>query len=212
VSSQTDRVRRAVELCVFAPIGVAVWLRDLAPTFVNMFVARGRAEVERREEQVQQHIKTARGAGESAIAFGAPLRERLATAAGGHAPAARGGGEPDDDPPTTVAPPPVAASLEPIVAAAPSAAAATTPADRNGAATLAIPGYDALSASQVVERLAGLELDELAAVRDYEAAHRNRRTILGKLEQLASNGSSTPIETSSGPATSANAIDTSASA
>jgi hypothetical protein len=50
---------------------------------------------------------------------------------------------------------------------------------------LAIPGYDALSASQVVERLAGLEPDELDAVQAYEVAHRQRRTILGKIEQLA---------------------------
>ena len=51
---------------------------------------------------------------------------------------------------------------------------------------LAIPGYDALSASQVVERLAGLSGDELAAVRRYETGHRRRRTILGKIEQLSS--------------------------
>ena len=50
---------------------------------------------------------------------------------------------------------------------------------------LAIPGYDALSASQVVERLAGLSGDELAAVREYETGHRRRRTILGKIEQLS---------------------------
>ena len=55
---------------------------------------------------------------------------------------------------------------------------------RDRTAELPIPGYDALSASQVVERLAGLADDELDAVRAYEAAHRNRRTILGKIEQL----------------------------
>jgi hypothetical protein len=50
---------------------------------------------------------------------------------------------------------------------------------------LPIPGYDALSASQVVERLAGLSVDELSVVEAYETAHRKRRTILGKIEQLA---------------------------
>jgi hypothetical protein len=39
-----------------------------------------------------------------------------------------------------------------------------------------------------VERLAGLVASELDAVRTYEATHRNRRTILGKIEQLASPG------------------------
>src|SRR6266446_3170115 len=43
---------------------------------------------------------------------------------------------------------------------------------------LAIPGYDALSASQVVQRLAGLSADELEAVRAYESATRGRKTIL----------------------------------
>lgn len=50
--------------------------------------------------------------------------------------------------------------------------------------SLAIPGYDSLSASQVVQRLAGLSRDELAAVGAYEEAHRGRRTILNRVSQL----------------------------
>ena len=49
---------------------------------------------------------------------------------------------------------------------------------------LAIPGYDSLSASQVVQRLAGLAAEELEAVRTYEAATRGRRTILARVSQL----------------------------
>jgi hypothetical protein len=37
----------------------------------------------------------------------------------------------------------------------------------------------------VVERLAGLSPAELDAVRSYEGAHRNRRTILGKIDQIS---------------------------
>ena len=51
-------------------------------------------------------------------------------------------------------------------------------------AGLAIPGYDSLSASQVVQRLAGLAREELEAVGEYEAAHRARRTILTRVGQL----------------------------
>jgi hypothetical protein len=51
---------------------------------------------------------------------------------------------------------------------------------------LAITDYDSLSASQVVTRLPGLTLDELEAVRAYEAAHRGRKTILNKIAQLQS--------------------------
>jgi hypothetical protein len=49
---------------------------------------------------------------------------------------------------------------------------------------LPIPDYDNLSASQVVPRLDGLASDELAAVREYEQAHRGRMTILSRIAQL----------------------------
>jgi hypothetical protein len=52
-------------------------------------------------------------------------------------------------------------------------------------AELAIPGYDTLAASQVVQRLASLRADELEAVRRYEAANRGRRTILHRIAQLS---------------------------
>ena len=51
-------------------------------------------------------------------------------------------------------------------------------------AQLAIADYDSLAASQVVPRLASLDVAELAAVRAYEAAHRGRRTILNRVDQL----------------------------
>ncbi len=53
---------------------------------------------------------------------------------------------------------------------------------------LAIPGYDSLSASQVVQRLEGLSSPELEEVRAHEAAHRQRRTILHRVEQLLTGG------------------------
>ena len=59
-------------------------------------------------------------------------------------------------------------------------------ADETAALALAIPEYDQLSASQVVERLDGLTPAELDAVRAYELAHRGRNTILGKITQLTS--------------------------
>jgi hypothetical protein len=56
--------------------------------------------------------------------------------------------------------------------------------DSVGADELAIPAYDSLAASQVVQRLDGLTEAELEAVRRYEVAHRGRKTILGKVAQL----------------------------
>lgn len=51
-------------------------------------------------------------------------------------------------------------------------------------ASLAVPDYDSLAASQVVPRLAALTQQELAEVQAYERAHRNRQTILNKVAQL----------------------------
>lgn len=74
--------------------------------------------------------------------------------------------------------PPVAATPpEPVTA--PSPAPEATPA----ADELPIPGYDTLSASQVVPRLDALRPDELEAIRAYETAHRGRRTILNRIAQ-----------------------------
>jgi polyhydroxyalkanoate synthesis regulator phasin len=46
-----------------------------------------------------------------------------------------------------------------------------------------IPGYDDLSAAQVLERLDGLSPAELRKLRDYEARHGNRKTVLDKINR-----------------------------
>ena len=51
-------------------------------------------------------------------------------------------------------------------------------------ADLAIPGYETLSASQVVRRLDGLGAAELQAIYEHEAGTRRRRTILHRTQQL----------------------------
>lgn len=59
-----------------------------------------------------------------------------------------------------------------------------------GVTSLGIPGYDELSAVQVIQRLASLSDSELRLVLAYEAAHRGRRTIIGRVRQLL--GDETP--------------------
>lgn len=58
------------------------------------------------------------------------------------------------------------------------------PAPEHPTAVLPIDDYESLAASQVVSRLERLDLDELAAIEEFELSHRGRRTILGKIEQL----------------------------
>jgi hypothetical protein len=220
MTENPDRIERTLELLLFAPIGVGAFLRDSAPSFVDMVVSRGRAEFDRRQEEVQQRITSARSLGQVALAFGAPkLRERAEqtmTDARRRAEELLGAHAVDPSPPRADLPSssPVTESPAPAPSTPPTPAPTPTPTsaesaaasrehyaglyaerrdeptntsngDLAGSAELPIPGYDALSASQVVERLLGLAPEELDAVHAYESSHRQRRTILGKIEQLA---------------------------
>lgn len=49
---------------------------------------------------------------------------------------------------------------------------------------LAIAGYDKLTASEVIDRLAGVSQVELAKIASYERRHQNRSTITSKIESL----------------------------
>ncbi|MFL6241889.1 MAG: hypothetical protein ACJ73V_02545 [Acidimicrobiia bacterium] len=198
MSDDQKAAERAIDLLVYAPVGVALYLRDTVPTFVNLFVSRGRAELGQRRQQAQGQVQQAKAMGEFAVNFGGPkIREHVEKGiamARKSAEAVIGGDADESEFPraTEDAPAPVRrAPSEP--AAAPSASAASPPAGESTsastapkAATLGIPDYDELSASQVVERLDGLQAGELDAVRSYEEAHRSRRTILYKIEQLTS--------------------------
>jgi hypothetical protein len=201
MTQHKDRIEHTLEVLVLAPIGAGLYIRDMGPTFVNMFVARGRAEVDRRQAQVQQRTTTAKSIGQVAMTFGVPVvRQRVGRevdSARQRAQTFLGSIGGSDAPEAKVAPKPAPKPA----AAAPAPSARVTPAaprasESNGAQTngsngsaagdsLPIPGYDALSASQVVERLAGLSPTELDAVRSYEGAHRKRRTILGKIDQIS---------------------------
>ncbi len=194
MTKRNARIEQTIEALVYAPIGVGLYLKDMGPTFVNMFVARGRAEIDRRHAEVQQRATTARSIGQVALTFGLPMVrqrvEREVDTARKRAQTLLGtlGGVPEAPPraPEPRPAPPVQPSVPTAPAPAPAPMAGS---NGNGVlatdATLPIPGYDALSASQVVERLAGLASDELEAVRAYEGSHRKRRTILGKIDQIS---------------------------
>ena len=59
---------------------------------------------------------------------------------------------------------------------------------RNGAVAsdgeLAIPGYETLTAEEITGKLRGLSQIELAKIDAYERTHRNRTTILGRIDTL----------------------------
>jgi hypothetical protein len=205
VGHDKDTVERAKEVLVYGPIGLALYMRDTAPSFLKVFVARGRAEFDERKRSVESQLGQVRNVGQDAVdqtagsgtadqvmrivsdglgkvretAEGAwvALGTRGAELAGTRTPsqptsAATASATPQNAPP---APEPAAASPAPQEPATPV---------RPGP-NLAIPDYDELSASQVVDRLDGLAPDALEAIKAYETAHRGRATILGKIEQLA---------------------------
>jgi len=194
VADDKDTVERAKEILVYGPIGLAMYLRDTAPSFLKVFVARGRAEVEQRRRAVGDQLGQARDAGESAAEGGAPqvlrfvsdglarVRETAEGALGAL------GGLSGDAPVPTAEGPDTAAGADDGHAAESNVAAEERPAPAASDPGLAIASYDGLSASQVVDRLDGLGPGELEAIREYEAAHRARATILGKIDHLTRAG------------------------
>jgi hypothetical protein len=153
---ESNPLRRTLDLCVYAPIGLAVIALEDFPGLV----AKGRRRVElelanarivgkfvvtKSERRVADRVSTLLG-------HGAPEREQPA-----REPAAEDG----------------------------TPSARQVPDEAAGAVVGgALADYDTLSASQVVRRLESLGPDELRAVQRYEASTRNRRTILNRAGQL----------------------------
>jgi hypothetical protein len=198
---------RLLELVVFGPAGLAVTIVEEFPRLVE----KGR-------HRVEGQVHTARLVGQFAFQMGRRQIEETLAHLGRRPDAPRSPGTADDDAHSglpaepvdasgTVAPAPGAGSAKvvpPSDGATPTAGAEEAPVEApatqavwveggvaNGsgvASLLAIPGYDSLSASQVVQRLEGLSAEELEEVRDHEADHRQRRTILHRIEQLLTGG------------------------
>jgi hypothetical protein len=158
---------RLLDVLVYVPAGLAISVVDQLPKW---------AEVGR--QQVTGQVSSARAIGSFVVQAG---RDELSRRSGGLVPKAR-----------PAAPPP-----SPTGNSAPRPSAATAPSPQpsgpasrpaNGhvpaVSSLSIPGFDTLSASQVVQRLDGLNRTELVSVRAYEASTRGRRTILNRIDQL----------------------------
>jgi len=195
VSDNEKPIEKAVELLVYAPIGLAMFAKDTVPTFMKMFVARGHTEVTQRRRSANTQAGNYKTIGQMAVKYGGPEVKRQAGAAAETvrrraeetlAAVAAATAAPEPTAPARPAPAPT-----PTPPAATTPAAPTTNGETSGATNpigpgeLSIPGYDLLSATQVIERLEGLARPELLAVKAYELAHRARTTILGKIAQLA---------------------------
>ncbi len=213
-------VEKAVELLVYAPVGMALYVRDMLPSMMGIFVARGKREVSNHRtppppptppplpdevrRRIDESVGIAKVVAESGFGVakdvagsgigvardvaGTALQGLLANRPGAARPDSRGPGAAEGW--ASPAPDPApdhtrdhTRDATPTPAPDPVLADEAPPAP--DVETLPIPDYDELSASQVVERLEGLDRDSLEAIRSYEAAHRGRNTILGKISQLS---------------------------
>lgn len=188
-STDKSPVEAAVEALVYAPIGLLFEGASLLPQLI---------------EKGKNQVNLARMIGQFAVQ---QAGTEATKAAGKLQDQAAGvldfiGGSVAPPPPPAPAPKPAAKSAPKGAKRASAAKAASgsardaarkvagvvnsTVASTLSAASLAIPDYDGLSASHVVNRLAGLSPIELESVRLYELANRGRKTILSKVAQLQS--------------------------
>jgi hypothetical protein len=170
---------RLLDLFVYVPAGIAVAVVEEIPRLAE----RGR-------ERLGVRVSSARALGHFAVRAGQQeFRRRsgsLLHRGASTPPLARTA--PASHAPTTAqtrsgpraAAHPGATRDDRVVRAVPPPANGHVPA----VSTLSIPGFDTLSASQVVQRLDGLNRAELVSVRAYEASTRGRRTILSRVDQL----------------------------
>lgn len=184
MSEDRQPLDMALDLLFYAPLGLAVTAAEEVPKLAE----KGR-------RQFTSRWNTARMVGQFAVAQGRQqAARRFASPPDAPRPSSA---TPEAAPPEAVTAPVAAPEEEQPTPEAPAGgrppAVSPAPAGSDGAGPdgavpradeLAIPGYDSLSASQVVQRLAGLSPSELDAVRRYEAGTRGRRTILTRVAQL----------------------------
>ncbi|MBF6556435.1 MAG: hypothetical protein IVW52_09725 [Acidimicrobiales bacterium] len=173
-SDDSPLSERLLDLFVFVPAGIAVSLVEELPKLA----ARGR-------ERLGVRVSSARAVGKVAVRTGGnQLRKRSGglLRRQGEAPAGpqRGGGRTSPGGPVPgrgpSSVPPMAVPVRPVAVPGTNHVPPVS--------ALSIPGFDTLSASQVVQRLDGLNRADLVSVRTYESATRGRRTILSRVDQL----------------------------
>ncbi len=162
MSKHQEPAEQLLDLLVYAPLGLLMEARDLVPKLAD----KGR-------QRMGGQVTVARMIGEMAVRQGQRRAEKVVQRLR----------EQQSTPDRPDAAPRPANGHRPPPTATPAPGAPKGPAAPD-ATSLAIPGYDTLSASQVVPRLEGLSTDELGAIAAYEQATRARKTVLTRIDQL----------------------------
>jgi hypothetical protein len=176
-------VEHALDVFVYAPIGLLFEGASVLPQLVE----KGKTQVAMARMMGQFAVTQGRAEGDKlAGSIGAGVLDLLARF--GQSPSAHPPAVPATDAPSAVSGNGSAATTDPVAQTEetddPEPSADRTAGAAIDVSSLAIPDYDGLSASHVVNRLEGLAAAELEAVRLYELANRGRKTILSKVAQL----------------------------
>lgn len=141
---------------------------------------RSPVQIQERLQAVENRIRVARWIGEMVVQQGQKeLVKQWTTSSAQIDPS----GEPELDP-DTEARLEVEGDVDGVSGVETPGITAQPEPDPPRASELPIEGYESLAALHVVQRLGGLDPDELERVRRFETATRARRTILAKIAQL----------------------------
>ena len=161
--------QRVFEVALYAPVGAAVVLGEQLPK-----------RARRRRQALENRVQLARFIGQLAVRTG---QREIAKRIAEQRLAKQAAGAPELQDAHVVGieltNPPVSSRPKLAIVADTAGAAEVAP-----AAGLPIRDYESLAAINVVERLRGMRPDEVESIRQFEVAHRSRRTILAKIDQL----------------------------
>lgn len=172
-----------LDLALYAPVGAALVLREELPK-----------RARQRRQALENRVQLARFIGRLAVQTGQrelakriaeQQRAKQAEVAASREGAPNAAATTDDRTPThpvlSLVP---SAGVRSAAPDEPDAADAAERADMPAADRLPIRDYESLAAIHVVERLRSMDPGEIESIRRFEVAHRSRRTILAKIEQL----------------------------
>ncbi len=208
MADENSETISAQDLFFYAPIGAVFTAKDMLPTLLNTLASRGKSQVDNLENVLNNSYVLARSMGQMRVnqaqEEGRKQADKVREAAEGGLKLVQDMSKQAQSVAQTAAQTATvtaqtaaksaqaaASTVIPGAAKAPDAPTANIssqsrePAKSSAAPVdLAIPNYDTLSAVNVSDRLGGLGPDELEAIRGYEASHKSRKTVIGKIDSL----------------------------
>ncbi len=180
--AEDNPLEQLIELFVYAPIGMLYEYPDVLPQLIK----KGRSQVQLAKFFGQMATRQRPGSNPSGDASPAQaadvlakLAARLITEVGSQIGLAPPSGQASSGPSMAVPSEPVAEAESPVDVETDHGLPEQT-------GRLPIARYDELTAKEIIGLLEDLTHNQLIRVRDHETANRNRKTVLAKIDRLAS--------------------------